>query len=774
MKKKVEQIFIENFRSWSGRHYFDLNDINFLFGSNSSGKSSIIHAFSLLKQSLNKKSSHDSVIDALKPNGYYTNLGEINKQAFTAIKDKKINSSEFITFGYIIKGIDNFINIGTKHNPLFSKVLSNFKKIELFKNLKEIKLTCNFSSLTGKIHTIKLEIDEFEIIKVKDNNKNFEIYLPQNEDFWKQILNISPILKNGNEEDFIFKELYPLTKKIETISNFIIKAELSKTTLELENSLLENKVSVNKFISEQLYQISNLQDTIGNMITILYEKMVTIGFSDIEVKDGIDQINFMFDITDPTVFRTFIKSNKNNIIDLYVKLSSWHNFNKDKNEIKYELNTLKERFYELIKLTTNALKENDLNEYIKDLNVLNETLNEVSILNLSNYKDIPHQDNWTEINNFMSPFLQVFFFLRRFRKKSFFVREVDTAIKTHQLEKLNLKKIINQNFAQIQSDKNMILENTRLKEDVLEGQGGMPFKKFMDKIIENPYISIDSKNGNVSINEILDYQINKSKDNLINFIAEAGAHKLTDPIRFLNQVKRLFLNNFRVLNVIGPHRKRPDRIQIINQHHEEDYVGINGENISNILNKASLSQIKELNKRFKILEIPYSVSIKKFKENETIGQTLVTDVNGLSVSLSDVGYGVGQVLPIVIECIISKNKIITIEQPELHLHPKLQANLTDLIIWSSQNNGNKFILETHSEHMILRLQRRLRENFEKGDESDPEITNLSNSVTINVVTMNIKERQSQNKLLKITPSGNFNGRWPEGFFEERFVELGIE
>ena len=78
MKKKVDQIFIENFRSWSGRHYFDLNDINFLFGSNSSGKSSIIHAFSLLKQSLIKKSSHDSVIDALKANGYYTILGEIN------------------------------------------------------------------------------------------------------------------------------------------------------------------------------------------------------------------------------------------------------------------------------------------------------------------------------------------------------------------------------------------------------------------------------------------------------------------------------------------------------------------------------------------------------------------------------------------------------------------------------------------------------------------------------------------------------------------------
>ena len=76
--------------------------------------------------------------------------------------------------------------------------------------------------------------------------------------------------------------------------------------------------------------------------------------------------------------------------------------------------------------------------------------------------------------------------------------------------------------------------------------------------------------------------------------------------------------------------------------------------------------------------------------------------------------------------------------------------------------------------MILRLKRRLRENFEKEDQSDPKVESLTNEVTINVITTNLKEPKSQNKLLKITPSGNFNGDWPEGFFEERFVELGLD
>ena len=63
---------------------------------------------------------------------------------------------------------------------------------------------------------------------------------------------------------------------------------------------------------------------------------------------------------------------------------------------------------------------------------------------------------------------------------------------------------------------------------------------------------------------------------------------------------------------------------------------------------------------------------------------------------------------------------------------------------------------------------------EKEGQGNSEVETLTNDVTINVITTNKKELKSQNKLLKITPSGNFNGDWPEEFFEERFVELGID
>ena len=80
------------------------------------------------------------------------------------------------------------------------------------------------------------------------------------------------------------------------------------------------------------------------------------------------------------------------------------------------------------------------------------------------------------------------------------------------------------------------------------------------------------------------------------------------------------------------------------------------------------------------------------------------------VSHRDVGIGISQVLPVLVNAYASKNAIIAMEQPEIHLHPALQAELGDVFIESALgDNKNRFILETHSEHLILRILRRIRE-----------------------------------------------------------------
>ena len=80
------------------------------------------------------------------------------------------------------------------------------------------------------------------------------------------------------------------------------------------------------------------------------------------------------------------------------------------------------------------------------------------------------------------------------------------------------------------------------------------------------------------------------------------------------------------------------------------------------------------------------------------------------VSHRDVGIGVSQVLPVLVGAYAFRGQIIAIEQPEIHLHPALQADLGDVFIQSALGEGkNRFLIETHSEHLLLRVMRRMRE-----------------------------------------------------------------
>lgn len=80
------------------------------------------------------------------------------------------------------------------------------------------------------------------------------------------------------------------------------------------------------------------------------------------------------------------------------------------------------------------------------------------------------------------------------------------------------------------------------------------------------------------------------------------------------------------------------------------------------------------------------------------------------VSLADVGFGVSQVLPVVALCyFVPKGSIVILEQPEIHLHPAVQMRLADTLIDAVQRNGVQIVLESHSEHLLTRLQRRVAE-----------------------------------------------------------------
>ncbi|MCB0534793.1 MAG: DUF3696 domain-containing protein [Saprospiraceae bacterium] len=134
------------------------------------------------------------------------------------------------------------------------------------------------------------------------------------------------------------------------------------------------------------------------------------------------------------------------------------------------------------------------------------------------------------------------------------------------------------------------------------------------------------------------------------------------------------------------------------------------------------------------------------------------------VLITDVGFGISQVLPVMVQSFyVPANSTILLEQPEIHLHPSVQSHLADLLIEAihARENGEprntQLIVESHSEHLIRRVQRRIAE--EQLHHED---------VAIYFVTQ--KKGVSKIEALQIDEYGNISN-WPEHFFGDEFEDV---
>jgi predicted ATPase len=124
-----------------------------------------------------------------------------------------------------------------------------------------------------------------------------------------------------------------------------------------------------------------------------------------------------------------------------------------------------------------------------------------------------------------------------------------------------------------------------------------------------------------------------------------------------------------------------------------------------------------------------------------------------------VGFGISQVLPIIVQSMLSYGKTLLIEQPEIHLHPRLQSELATLFVESiKEPYRNEFVVETHSEHLILRLQRLIRQGTLQADD-------------VSVLYVDRTPDGSRCIPLRLDSKGGFIDRWPGGFFEESYHEM---
>ena len=232
--------------------------------------------------------------------------------------------------------------------------------------------------------------------------------------------------------------------------------------------------------------------------------------------------------------------------------------------------------------------------------------------------------------------------------------------------------------------------------------------------------------------------------------------------RFWNS-QRQHLESIRDLVYVGPTREVPGPVLVSSdRRRDRDPFGV--EYLQFLEHPALVEQVNEYLSR---LAIPYELVVRHFRAEANdpmlpvrMGSLWLRPTgSSVTVGLDDVGYGVSQVLPQLL-AIAGDSKLGLIEQPELHLHPRLQADLADLFIATTIGRERQLLVETHSESLLLRLQRRIREGS-----LDPAAIRI-------LYVLPIRDgSQSDVIQIQLAADGSFMSEWPHGFFEERFVEL---
>ena len=165
-------------------------------------------------------------------------------------------------------------------------------------------------------------------------------------------------------------------------------------------------------------------------------------------------------------------------------------------------------------------------------------------------------------------------------------------------------------------------------------------------------------------------------------------------------------------------------------------------------------------------EGPIPVGDSSFTDEELV----IQDSAGVPHPIQSLGSGIGVIVPVVVALSTTDTELLSIEEPECHVHPRLQAALGDIVIESSlRGKGTRTFIETHSEHLILRILRRIRETT-RGKLAEDIHGVRTEDVAVLYVVPGEEGTGAFVRQLRINDQGRFIDEWPKGFFEERFNE----
>jgi len=241
---------------------------------------------------------------------------------------------------------------------------------------------------------------------------------------------------------------------------------------------------------------------------------------------------------------------------------------------------------------------------------------------------------------------------------------------------------------------------------------------------------------------------------------------------FLSQLQLAFESLFGQLYYLGPLREFPQRYYAWKGSEPAD-MGRRGERVVDAMlsarargadispgfRKKRLTLEQRVARWLQELGLIHSFSMEPVAQDSSIYQVVVQKTpSSAKVLITDVGFGVSQILPVLALCYYAPaGSIILLEQPEIHLHPSVQSGLADVFVDAVKNRKVQIVVESHSEHLLRRLQRRIAEQTVSSEET----------------ALYFCEAVAEGS--KLTPLdvdlfGNITN-WPKDFFGDEFGEM---